>query len=117
MTLFIDLPDGLPESIFPLEFTVEDSAQQLENNPVGNMRVTSGPSLADPTKVAIQYIKPITYQDYLYRLNGSAVDVSLPNTGHRIPCRMLTILAGTTGGTIYVNNPYFNIHTIEYTRR
>lgn len=117
MTLFIDLPDGLPESIFPLEFTVEDSAQQLENNPVGNMRVTSGPSLADPTKVAIQYIKPITYQDYLYRLNGSAVDVSLSNTGHRIPCRMLTILAGTTGGTSYVNNPYFNIHTIEYTRR
>ncbi|MDE6556460.1 MAG: hypothetical protein K2K55_05795, partial [Duncaniella sp.] len=57
LTVYFNLPDGLPESMFPLEFTLEALYQGIENNKIGTLVVTSGPSMFPENNgaIAIQY--------------------------------------------------------------
>lgn len=112
LTVYFNLPNGLPESMFPLKFTLEAQKQGIENNKKGTMVVNYGPSLFNPNVIAISYIKVVSYDEYLYQYendDSNAVAVNRPNTNHTVRCRFTTISQVTAGdrGTIRVHNPYF----------
>lgn len=112
LTVYFNLPNGLPESMFPLQFILEAQKQGIENNKVGNLMVHTGPSLFNPDITSISYIKTVTYAEYLYQYENDIsndVDVDKPNTNHTVRCRFTTIsnvIAGSDG-TIRVHNDYF----------
>lgn len=110
LTVYFNLPDGLPESMFPLEFRLEAKNQGIENNKIGTLVVSSGPSLFDPSKIAISYVKTVNYSEYLYNVDSNnSVDVNSPNANHTVRCRFLTITATTDNDAeIMIHNPYFS---------
>lgn len=116
LTVYFDLPDGLPESMFPLDFYLEAKYQGIENNKIGTLLVTSGPSLfPDNDKVTIQYIKSVSYNEYKYQYEGdgqSDIDFSKINVDHTIRCRFLTIIEEKVDNAeIIIHNPYFSPDT------
>lgn len=114
-TLFFILEENIPQAMFPLEFVAESRGQNFENNKIGTLFVRSSESLFDKTKTAIQYVKTVTYADYMNELslsNPTGTIVKNPETGesqHRIRLRFLTIrpLAEGYEGLIRVHNRYF----------
>ncbi|MDE7351284.1 MAG: hypothetical protein K2N25_09465 [Muribaculaceae bacterium] len=112
-TVYFNLPDGLPDSIFPLDFTLEAKYQGVENNKKGTMLVTSGTSLFDPNVTAIQYIKSVSLNEYKYQYNGTddsnGFDTGKANTSHTIRCRFTSISAvnNNSDGVIRIYNEYF----------
>ena len=116
LTVYFNLPDGLPEYMFPLEFYLEAKYQGIENNKIGTLVVTSGPSLfPDNEGITIQYVKTVTYNEYRYQYVGdgqSDIDFNSYNVDHTIRCRFLTIVAETaTDCEILIHNPYFDPDT------
>lgn len=114
-TLFFILDENIPQSMFPLEFVAESRGQNFENNKIGTLVVRSDKSLFDENKTAIQYVKTVTYADYMNDLslsNPTGTVVTDPKTGktqHRIRLRFLTIRPLNAGyeGNIRVYNRYF----------
>lgn len=106
LTLFFELPEALPQAIFPLDFVIESDRQNIQNAYAGNAVVRSVPAAESlfakdptigtpanpnvpqsPTSSRIQYVKTVTWEDY----NGEWVD-EYKGTGSRIVrCRFLTI--------------------------
>lgn len=122
LTVFFNLPGGLPEAMFPLEFQLEAKNQGIENDKIGTLVVNSGQSLFDPSKIAISYIKTVSYNEYLYNYSDESnnmVDVNSPNTNHTVRCRFLTITATTDNDAeIMIYNPYFSPNaSVKFTRR
>ncbi len=117
LTVYFDLPDGIPESVFPLQFRLEADNQNVENNPTGTLVVWTGPSLFDTSKPSISYIKTVSYQEYLHKYKAAnpdtstELDVNTTNTNHTIRCRLRTInkYSGSATETtrIRVHNPSF----------
>lgn len=71
-TVIIDIPDGLTQSMFPLDFVIEAENMTLTPDntvPGNNLPVQSGTtiSLSDgfEGKPAFQFIRTLTWQDYL----------------------------------------------------
>ncbi len=103
LTIFFDIPNDLPESVFPLSFVIESDRQNIEDAPVGNMTVTEGPSFfpANGGETRIKYVKTVTLANYntpigttsttddqgtiVYGPDGKTI------TAHRVRCRMRTI--------------------------
>ncbi len=112
LTVYFNLPDGLPETMFPLEFQLESKNQGIENNKIGNLLVHTGASLFDSNKTAISYIKTVSYSEYKYNYIGDGsnnVDINSPNTKHTVRCRFLTITSTTDNNAeIMIFNPYFS---------
>lgn len=110
-TVYFNLPDGLPESMFPLNFQIESKNQDMENNKTNsNLVVSTGPSLFDNSITAISYIKSLSYAEYRYQyLNNTSddIDPSKINTNHTVRCRFLTTTASTGSDQIMIHNPYF----------
>lgn len=117
LTVMFELPDDLPESLFPLEFKIGFDRQNVENAYVGNAFVTTGPSMFedDPGGVGVmrmQFIKTVTWDYY----NGSG---DYGDNGHKIvTARFVTtndVLdeSGFTGDTsktrVRISNPYFTL--------
>lgn len=123
LTVYFDLPDGLPESMFPLEFQLEAKNQGVENNKIGTLLVSTGPSLFDPSKIAISYIKTLSYSEYCYNYvatdDSNDVDINSPNTKHTVRCRFLTITAvNDANAEIMIYNPYFSPNaSVQFTRQ
>ena len=109
-TIFFDLPEDLPEAVFPMDFTIEVERQNMENYYIGNMSVTEGitywPELVSTKPIyrtVIKYVKRITWNDY----NSRPVDAQnttgatlMPDelTGrevHRVSARMMVSRALT----------------------
>ena len=131
LTLFFELPAGLPQALFPLEFVIESDRQNIQNAYAGNSVVRSVPAaeslfarneergtqptdwMTDPSTTRIQYVKTVTWEDY----NGERRD-ELVGTGNPIiRCRFLTITDLAQSGvgdeneqsvtTLRVYNEYF----------
>lgn len=73
LTLKVSIPDGLAESMFPLDFTIEPEDMTLAPaNDEDKLPVTHGPSISlhqdytsDHTKTnAFQFIRTLTYEEY-----------------------------------------------------
>lgn len=113
-TVLFTLEPNIPQAMFPLEFVAESRGQNFENNKIGTLVVRSDKSLFDETKNAIQYVKTVTYADYMNDLtlgNPTGTIVKDPDgtSHHRVRMRFLTINNLTAGyeGKIRVYNKYF----------
>lgn len=118
-TFYFNLPDGIPEGVFPLEFQIEADKQDIENNPIGTLTVKTDMSLFDKTKPAISYVKTVSYKEYkhLYKAGTSNdVDASTVNINHTVRCRFRTIVSGTGVTNVRVYNRYFNLGETSFTR-
>lgn len=134
LTVYFNLPDGIPEFIFPLTFQLESDRQNIENNPIGTLVVSTGETLFkdaagkpvtdDPQN---SYLKTVSYKEYvhLYKGETNEIDESSVNSKHRIRCRFKTIwsLSSLPGSpderetTVAVYNPYFNFKTVAFMRK
>ena len=125
LTLFFELPAGLPQALFPLEFVIESDRQNIQNAYQGNAVVRSvsaseslfnvDPTIGTPSSTRIQYVKTVRWEDY----NGELSDELVGTGSSIVRCRFLTITdltqdgiggAGSNGSsttTLRVYNPYF----------
>lgn len=129
LTLFFELPGGLPQALFPLEFVIEADRQNIQNAYAGNAVVRSVPASASlfadnptlgtpnptpPTTPRVQYVKTVTWEDYY----GSWSEELVGKGGSVVRCRFLTITDLAQDGiggsesksttTLRVSNPYFD---------
>ena len=116
LTLFFELPAGLPQALFPLDFVIESDRQNIQNAYAGNAVVQSVPAAKSlfnnqqplpykqkviedgkeveidikpsaPTTSRVQYVKTVTWEDYFGGLSEELV-------GHGssiVRCRFQTI--------------------------
>lgn len=131
LTLFFNLPDGIPQSVFPLKFTIESNRQNIENNSDEGavLVVTTIPSMFSATNdPRVAYIRTVTYEQYLYlpdQNDPTKVDVEKSNSNHTIYSRFRTTIGLTnipgepdemlTRLKIY--NPYFNMGEVSFVRK
>ena len=126
-TIFFDIPDNIPEVLFPLEFTIESDLQGLENEPMGTIVVAPGPSLFPNNKDEnrIQYIKSVTWTEYNSPLRMDVRDdngtmIGNPEDGpvtHRVRCRFRTIeTVSPTTVNVAIDNQNFNMTQISFER-
>lgn len=115
-TVYFYLPDGLSETMFPLQFQLEANPQNMENNPIGTLVVNTGTSLFDDDVTAISYVKTVSYKEYvfMYKGDGSNDVGTISNSNHIVRCRFRTINSGTGTTTIRIYNPYFKTATSDY---
>lgn len=132
LTVYFNLPDGLNEAMFPLQFRLEANRQNIENNPIGTLTAMTGPSLfqepGTELQPAISYVKTVTYAEYRYNYmpgTSNEVNVNSPNVDHVVRCRFRTILSTTDAGFIpgenrvtkvRIYNPYFVQADATFTR-
>lgn len=129
-TIFFDVPDNLEEAMFPLVFTLEANRQNMENNPLGALVVTSGPSgFSGVQGRRIKYEKSVTWTQYNDPLlegdpydNGTAIPNGDGTFTHRVRCRFrtttdLTDLPFDESTTIVrITNDNFNVANVTYHR-
>lgn len=128
LTLFFNLPDGLPESIFPLQFIIEADRQNIENNSEegSTLEVRTAQSLfTDVNDPRVSYVKTVTYEQYEYLPDkDNNVNAEVRNTNHTVRCRFRTTVSlenlpgnPTTMNTkVIIHNPYFNNVETSFTR-
>lgn len=131
ITVFFDIPDNLPEAMFPLVFELEADRQNIENNPIGTLVVTSGTSSFPNIQGSrIKYIKTITWTQYndpllpgqTHGANGLKIDNGNGTSTRRVRCRFRTITSlnnlGIQGSvtTIRITNDHYNTGEIKFTR-
>lgn len=114
MTVMFQLPEDLPEAIFPLDFKIGANRHNIENAHVGNAAVTWGSSLftdnyEDLGVPRMQFIKTVTWADYQKHKVVTArflmtTDVTTETTGL------------TAQTKVRVFNPYFTMGEDDFTR-
>ena len=109
----ISIPDGLPASMFPLEFTIEAELPTLtpDNEHTGNnLPVSSGISISDNAqyqgKTTIQFIRTLTWDEY---------DSISPNDGLRTFSCFFKSNRSRSATTVWVYNDYFNKSSATFT--
>ena len=125
-TVYFNLPAGMPEAMFPLTFILESNRQNMENNPIGTLVVTSGQTGFPTTEVyevpRIKYRKTVSYAEYLYKTDANNNLITdgagnyVEDTDHTVRCRFRTInslaeLPGAPTQTVtylLISNDYFN---------
>ncbi|MBD5200701.1 MAG: hypothetical protein HDS85_01455 [Bacteroidales bacterium] len=137
LCIFFDIPDNLSESLFPLVFTLESDKQNLENNPMGLLVVSYGPSgfsglpgYGTIQGNRIKYLRTITWTDYNDPLvendpydNGTAIDNGNGTFTHRIRTRFRTTTDlsdfefNRSETTVMISNDNFNDAFVSFTRR
>lgn len=129
-TIFFDVPDNLEEAMFPLVFTLEADRQNMENNPLGALIVTSGPSgFSGVQGRRIKYEKSVTwtqYNDDLLEDNPYDNGTSIPNgdgtSTHRVRCRFRTTTDLSTlpfdesVTNVRITNDNFDVAVIQFHR-
>lgn len=113
LTVYFNLPNGMPQGMFPLQFQLESKYQWIENNKNGDLVVTFGPSIFDPDYTAISFVKTVTYEEYMHlysETDPNTIDVNTTNENHTIRCRFLTIAETEAGSEaqIRIHSDYFN---------
>ena len=111
LTIFWELPAGLPEAMFPLDFQIESDRQNIENAGVGNAVVQSGPSLFKDDKgitdSRISYIKTVRWEDYAP--DGESTPQSRIIRARFVTTTNIENLNGDEYlSTVRIHNPYFN---------
>lgn len=129
LTLFFDLPDGIPESVFPLQFTIEADRQNIENNSAEGaaLVVTTAPSMFSATNdPRVAYVRTVTYAQYQYQSDThNQVDTEQNNVDHTVRCRFRTTIGLTNipgepdemRTRIKIYNPYFNMGETNFVRK
>lgn len=97
VTVSLTLPENLPSSLFPLQVFFEDSNKRLNPNGTDMPTQVDESIVPGETNRSYQFVKSISYADY--------------NTNHVISCVFKRISTGST--VLYMENEYFNPHSIE----
>ena len=110
----VTIPQMLPESMFPLVFSLESDALSITPNttkyPDDNLPVASGNSICDGkgSSKTFHFVRTLSYEEY----KGLA-DILISNPGEddfygkHFTCHFKTNKA-VSAGKIYVDNQYFN---------
>lgn len=113
LTVMFELPNDLPEAIFPLDFKIGFDRQNVENAYTGNAVATWGDSMFEEDDIAVprmQFIKTVNWSDYCK---------------HRIVCaRFITTtdvlyesdVVDLSKTTVRVTNPYFMMGEDDFYR-
>lgn len=103
MTLYFNLPKGLPSSVFPIEIYLESYEQEIENDKkLGTMVVQTGSSLYDEyaNESRILYKRTVTEDEYHYYISTDpAHPGKVENSFHTVLCRFSFIKDGGSKGT------------------
>ena len=115
-TLQILIPDGLVNSMFPLDFTIEPENMTLTpdvSKPNNNLPVVSGSSISDDRggKPVFQFIRTLSWSDYLdlpitYVMEQSAYGTF--EKGWRVLNCYFKTNCANSGTTIWVEAEYFD---------
>ena len=101
--LYIGIPDGLPESMFPLEFKIEPEAMSLTPRN-DNLPVEYGPSLSESGKAAFHFIRTLDWDEY--RTLPSETDAS-DKLWRRITCHFMSNRDNSSTQIYVRNDEYF----------
>lgn len=117
LTLFMELPAGLPEAMFPLDFTIESDRQNIQNDGAGNAAVEMGQSLfPDVPDNRIKYIKTITWSDYAPNGETSTASSRVIRMRLNTTTSLTNVDVNKIVSTIRIYNPYFNLTDAKFAR-
>ena len=118
LTIFFELPAGLPQAIFPLDFTFESDRQNIENAGAGTAVVQSGPSLfPNVLDHRISYVKPLTWEEYTAGTGENSSPASRIQRARFITTTNIMSLEDVSyTTTVILHNPYFNDATDQFER-
>ena len=118
LTIFYKLPAGLPEAIFPLEFTFESDKQNIENAGIGTAVVKSGPSLFQNVyDHRISYVKTLRWEDYAEN-DGESTPASRIQRARFVTTTAIESLPDTKYiTTVIIHNDYFKDATDKFERK
>lgn len=109
--LDISIPDGLPQSMFPLDFIVEPERKTLSQDntmPDSNLPVIVGTSISDSTafsgKTTFQFVRSVSWSEY----NKLPVHTDVNWTQLRTLSCYFKTNCPESGTTIWVDNEYFD---------
>ena len=102
--VYIDIPDGLAESMFPLKFLIEPEMMTLSPNH-DNLPVEYGPSITGSGKASFHFIKSLDWDEY--RSLPAALDAS-DKIWRRISCHFLSNRDISTTDIYVTNDEYFH---------
>ena len=109
VTLNIVLPEGLPYSMFPLQFQIEPKNKNLSTSDF-SLPVQYGKSAYDSNKNSYYFIKTITFAEYAKIVNGAYQYTTT------FPCVMFTTQDGNNNVSMTISNVasqgYFNPYPI-----
>lgn len=118
LTIFYELPAGLPESLFPLYFQFESDRQNIENAGVGTAVVSSGPSLfPNVFDYRISYIKELTWAEYTAGTGEGSTPQSRIQRARFVTTTAISYLPGPSYiTTVKLHNEYFNDISDQFER-
>lgn len=115
--LDISIPDGLPQSMFPLDFIVEPENKTLSQDntmPDSNIPVIVGQSISDSTafsgKTTFQFIRTVSWSEY----NRLPVHTNENWTDMRTFSCYFKTNCPESGTTIWVDNEYFDKASVSF---
>ena len=122
LTLFFELPSGLPESMFPLQFVIESDRQNIENAGAGNAAVQNGESLFKAEGVndlRIQYVKTVLWSDYAPDGESSTPKSRIIRARFLTTTNMASYPPNITSvtTTVRMHNPAFNDVDYKFVRK
>ena len=117
LTLFLELPAGLPEAMFPLSFTVESDRQNIENTGAGNAVVESGSSLFEGVAESrLKYTKTITWLDYAPDRENSTAESRVIRMRFKTTTNISSLVGNNYLTTLRIYNDYFNMTDVTFVR-
>lgn len=109
LTVFFELPAGLPQAVFPLECTFESDRQNIENDGKGSAVVKTGPSLfSGVLDHRISYTKIVNWQDYAPDGESSTARSRIQRARFITTTNISSLEDANYITTIRLHNPYFN---------
>lgn len=101
----VEIPQDLPQSIFPLQFMVEASAKSLTPD-AADLPVEPGETIVTGSSgKSFQFIKTISYTDYTAAYTGNV---------SRFTCAFKSVIP-MSDSSIYVANQYFHTGSTAFT--
>ena len=118
LTVMFELPEDLPEAIFPLDFKIGFSRQNVDNAYEGNAVATWGPSVfSDQGDMPrMQYIKTVTYDYYEKYKIVCAQFVTTTSVFHDNDVSEDTDGEVTSNTKVRITNPYFTFGNVSFDR-
>ena len=107
--VYISIPDGLAESMFPLQFQIEPVAMTLSPNN-DNLPVQYGPSISDSGKSSFHFIRTLDWDEY--RSLPTELDAS-DKLWRRITCHFVSNRDISSTAIWVRNDEYFTPATTD----
>ena len=121
LTLFFELPSGLPESMFPISFVIESDRQDIENAGAGNASVQQGESLFKTDQGVmdsrIQYVKTVLWSEYAPNGEASTPQSRIIRARFLTTSNMATSTVSPLTTTVRMHNPAFNDVDFKFVRK